>query len=92
MRKAAVAVGYLSVNMLRLWHSAIDCVSFGLLSEVPLKMSVLTPFWLLTSLRCLVAVEAVAKMLGVDLPKQQKLQGDCLYILECKVNGTKQYA
>jgi hypothetical protein len=51
MQKAAVEVGYLSVNMLRLWHSAIDCASFGLLYEVPLKVSVLTPFWLLTSLR-----------------------------------------
>jgi hypothetical protein len=39
-----------------------------------------------------VAVEAVAKMLGVDLPKQQKLQSDCLHILECKANGTKQCA
>jgi hypothetical protein len=39
-----------------------------------------------------VAVEAVAKMLGVGLPKQQKLQGNCLHILECKANGTKQYA
>ena len=41
----------MSINVLRLWHSAIDCASFGLLSEVPLKVSVLTPFWLLTSLR-----------------------------------------
>jgi hypothetical protein len=39
-----------------------------------------------------VATEAVAKMLGVSLPKQQKLQSDCLHILECKANGTKQYA
>ena len=39
MRKAVVGVGYLSVNMLRLWHSAIDCASFGLFSEVPLKVS-----------------------------------------------------
>jgi hypothetical protein len=51
MRKVATEVGYLSVNMLRLWHSAIDCASFGLLSEVPLEVSVLTPFWLLISLR-----------------------------------------
>jgi hypothetical protein len=51
MRKAAVEVGYFSVNMLRLWHSAIDCASFGLFSEVPLKVRVLTPFWLLASLR-----------------------------------------
>jgi hypothetical protein len=39
-----------------------------------------------------VAVEVVAKMLGVGLSKQQKLQSDCLHILECKANGTKQYA
>jgi hypothetical protein len=51
MRKAAVGVGYLSVNMLRLWHSTIECASFGLFSEVPLEVSVLTPFWLLASLR-----------------------------------------
>jgi hypothetical protein len=44
MRKAAVEVGYLSVNMLRLWHSVIDYASFGLLSEVTLEVSVLTPF------------------------------------------------
>jgi hypothetical protein len=50
MWKTAVEVGYLSVNVLRLWHSAIDCASFGFLSKVPLKVSVLTPFWLLTSL------------------------------------------
>ena len=39
-----------------------------------------------------VAVEVVAKMLGIGLPKEQKLQGVCLHILECKANGTKQYA
>jgi hypothetical protein len=51
MRKnTAVEVGYLSINVLRLWHSAIDCASFGLLSEIPLKVIVLTPFWLLSSL------------------------------------------
>jgi hypothetical protein len=90
MRKTAVGVGYLSVNMLRLWHSAIDCASLGLFSEVPLKVSVLTPFWSLVAL--VVEVEVVAKMLGVGLLKQQKLQGGCLHILECKANGTKQYA
>jgi hypothetical protein len=37
-------------------------------------------------------VEVVAKMLGVDLLKQQKLQSDCLHILGCKTNGTKQCA
>jgi hypothetical protein len=39
-----------------------------------------------------VAVEAVARKLEVGLSKQQRLQGDCLQILECKANGTKQYA
>jgi hypothetical protein len=50
MQKTAVEVGYLSVNVLRLWHNAIDRASFGLLSEVPLEVSALTPFWLLASL------------------------------------------
>jgi hypothetical protein len=43
-------VGYLLVNVLRLWYSTIDCTSFGLLSEVSLLMSMLAPFWLLASL------------------------------------------
>jgi hypothetical protein len=43
-------VGYLLVDVLRLWHSTVDCASFGLLSEVSLLMSVLAPFWLLASL------------------------------------------
>jgi hypothetical protein len=50
-KKTAVEVGYLSIDVLRLWHSAIDCASFGLLSEASLKVIVLTPFWLLSSLR-----------------------------------------
>jgi hypothetical protein len=44
------AVGYLLVDVLRLWYSTVDCTSFGLLSEVSLLMSVLAPFWLLASL------------------------------------------
>jgi hypothetical protein len=44
-------VGYLLVDVLRFWHSAVDCASFGLLSEVLLLMNVLPPFWLLTSLQ-----------------------------------------
>ena len=44
------AAGYLLVDVLRLWHSTVDCASFGLLSEVSLLMSVLAPFWLLASL------------------------------------------
>jgi hypothetical protein len=48
--KIVAEVGYLLVDMLRFWHSTIDCASFGLLSEVSLVVSVLTPFWLLASL------------------------------------------
>jgi hypothetical protein len=36
-------VGYLLVDMLRLWHSTVDCASFGLLPEVSLLMVLLTP-------------------------------------------------
>jgi hypothetical protein len=50
MRKTDVGVGYLSVNVLQLWHSAIDYAMFRLFSEVLLKVSVLTPFWPLVSL------------------------------------------
>jgi hypothetical protein len=39
-----------------------------------------------------VEAEAVARKLEVDSPKQQKLQGGCLHILECKANDTKQCA
>jgi hypothetical protein len=48
--RTVAEVGYLLVDVLRLWHSTIDCASFGLLSEVLLLMSVLAPFWLLASL------------------------------------------
>ena len=48
--KTVVEVGYLSVNVLRFWHSTIDCASFGLFSKVSLVLSMLTPFWLLASL------------------------------------------
>ena len=51
MRKTTVEVGYLSINVLRLWHSVIDCASFGLFSEVPLVWSILAPFWLLALLQ-----------------------------------------
>jgi hypothetical protein len=37
-------VGYLLVDVLRFWHSTVDCASFGLLSKVSLLMSVLAPF------------------------------------------------
>jgi hypothetical protein len=92
MEKTTIKVGYLSINVLRLWHSAIDCASFGLFSEVPLLLSILAPFWLLAPILSVVEVEAVARKLEVDSSKQQKLQGDCLHILGYKANDTKQYA
>jgi hypothetical protein len=39
-----------------------------------------------------VEAEAVARKLGADLPKQQKLQDDCPHILGCRANDTKLYA
>ena len=39
-----------------------------------------------------VEAEAVARKLGADSPKQQKLQDDCPHILGCRVNDTKLYA
>jgi hypothetical protein len=47
--KTVLGVGYLSVDMLRFWHSTVDCTSFGLLPEVSLLMGLLAPFWLLAS-------------------------------------------
>ena len=92
MEKTTIKVGYLSINVLRLWHSAIDCASFGLFSEVPLVLSILAPFWLLALLQCWWKAEAVARKLEVDSPKQQKLQGGCLHTLGYKANDTKQCA
>jgi hypothetical protein len=37
-------------------------------------------------------VGAKARKLVNGLPKQQKLQVDCLHILVCRESGTKQYA
>jgi hypothetical protein len=78
--------------MLRFWYSTIDCASFGLFSEVPLEVGMLTPFWLLALLNWWWRGEAVAKMPEVGLPKRQKLQGGCLHTLECMANDTKQCA
>jgi hypothetical protein len=50
--KIVSRVGYLLVDMFRFWHSTVDYVSFGLLPEVSLLMSVLAPFWLLASGVC----------------------------------------
>jgi hypothetical protein len=44
--KTVSGVGYLSIDMLRFWHSTVDCTSFGLLPEVSLLMALLAPFWL----------------------------------------------
>jgi hypothetical protein len=83
--KTVSDVGYLLVDVLRFWHSIVDCASFGLLPKVSLLVSVLAPFWLLE-------VEAVAKMPEVGLPKQQKLQDGYPHTLVCTVKDTKQYA
>jgi hypothetical protein len=60
--------------MLRLWHSAIDCTSFGLLPEVTLLLGVLLPFWLLASgargWPMVVVMGAGPRKLVNDLPKQ----------------------
>jgi hypothetical protein len=45
--KTVLEVGYLLVDVLRFWHSTVDCASFGLLPEVSLLVTVLAPFWLL---------------------------------------------
>jgi hypothetical protein len=50
--KTVSRIGYLLVDMLRFWHSTIDCASFGLLPEVLLLVSMLAPFWLLASGVC----------------------------------------
>jgi hypothetical protein len=42
-------VGYSLVDVLGFRHSAVNCVSFGLLPEVALLLSVLVSFWLLAS-------------------------------------------
>jgi hypothetical protein len=46
--KIVSEAGYILVDVLRFWHSTVDCASFSLLPEVSLLMIVLTPFWLLT--------------------------------------------
>jgi hypothetical protein len=50
--KTVSGVGYLLVDMLRFWHSTVDCASFRLLPEISLLMSMLAPFWLLASGLC----------------------------------------
>ena len=39
-----------------------------------------------------VEAEVVARKPEADSPKQQKLQGDCLHTLVCRVSDMKQYA
>jgi hypothetical protein len=50
--KIVSEVGYLLVDVLQFWHSAVDYASFGLLPEVPLLVIMLAPFWLLASGIC----------------------------------------
>ena len=42
--KTVSEVGYVLVDVLRFWHSTVDCASFGLLPKVSLLVSVLAPF------------------------------------------------
>jgi hypothetical protein len=42
--ETASEVGYILVDVLRFWHSTVDCASIGLLLEVSLLVSVLAPF------------------------------------------------
>jgi hypothetical protein len=42
--KVVSEVGYISVNVLRFWHSTVDCAGFGLLPKVLLLVIVLAPF------------------------------------------------
>jgi hypothetical protein len=45
--KTILEVGYVLVDVLRFWHSTVDCASFGLLPKVSLLVSVLAPLRLL---------------------------------------------
>jgi hypothetical protein len=40
----SLSVGYYLVDVLGFGHSAIECVSFGLLPKIALLLSVLVPF------------------------------------------------
>jgi hypothetical protein len=50
--KIVPGVGYLLIDMLRFWHSTVDCASFGLLPEISLLVGLLAPFWLLAPWIC----------------------------------------
>ena len=82
----------MSIDVLRLWHSAIDCASFGLFSEVPLVLNILAPLLAAGLVAAVVEAEAVARKLEADSPKQQRLQDGCPHILGCRANDTKLYA
>jgi hypothetical protein len=41
--KVVSGVGHLLVDMLRFWHSTVDCASFGLIPKVSLLVSMLAP-------------------------------------------------
>jgi hypothetical protein len=68
--KTVSGVGYLLVDMLRFWHSTIDCASFGLLPEISLLMGLLAPFLAagLVNMQVVVVaeVEVVARMPVAD--------------------------
>jgi hypothetical protein len=68
--KTVSGVGYLLVDMLRFWHSTIDCASFGILPEISLLMGLLAPFLAagLVNMQVVVVaeVEVVARMPVAD--------------------------
>jgi hypothetical protein len=89
-------VGYLLIDMLRLWHSTVDCVSFGLLpgriSADGSVDSLLAVGHANMQVVVVAEVEAVARMTVADWPKQQTLQDGYPHTLVCRASDMKQYA
>jgi hypothetical protein len=94
--KAVSEVGYILVDVLRFWHSTVDCASFGLLPEVSLLVIVLAPFWLLalgvSGLHWWWRWGLLPRCLRLACQSNRKLQDGYPHTLDCMVSGTKQYA
>jgi hypothetical protein len=93
--KTVLEEGYLLVDVLRFWHSTVDCASFGLFPEVSLLMSVLAPFWLLALGICGLHWWWRWRLLPRCLRlacRSNRLQDGYPHTLVCTVNDTKQYA
>jgi hypothetical protein len=91
--KIASEVGYLLVDMLRLWHSTVDCASFGLLPEVSLSDGSVDSLLAVgrANMQVIVVaeVEAVARTPVTDWPKQQTLQDGYPHALVCRASDMK---